>query len=93
MIIVDKQGKRPTIGCRIAIADIGMNRQFSVIPRRHLATVKGINEDSLCVQYDNDAYGVNNEFTNSEFIIIPGEVISLYSSLEQELYKAGVVNV
>lgn len=93
MIILDKQGKRPTVGCRIAIADVGMSDRFRLIPKMHLATVKGINKDSLCVQYDNDAYGVNNEFTNTEFVIIPGEVVSLYSSLEQELYKVGVVNV
>jgi hypothetical protein len=93
MIILDKQGKRPTVGCRIAIADVGINRQFSVIPKMYLATVTGINKDSLCVQYDNDAYGVNDEFTNTEFVIIPGEVVSLYGSLEQELYKVGVVNV
>lgn len=96
MIIVDKLGKRVQLNNRLAIAEVALNDNFVYTHKMSFATIIGINKDSLSVQYQNGC--IDNEFNNTEFVIIPSEVINLHSyqtlekQLEEHLYSSGFIN-
>jgi hypothetical protein len=91
MIIVDRLGKRVNLSNRLAINELSKANSLRYNPIIKFAVVLNINSSSLSIQYD-DGY-LNDNFTNDQFVIIPSEVINLFSSLEKEIYNKGFINV
>ena len=91
MIIVDRLGKRVNLNNRLAIAELALDNSLRYNPIIKFAVVQNINPSSLSIKYD-DGY-LDDNFTNDQFVIISGEVINLFSSLEKEVYNKGFINV